>query len=83
MKYRYMLITVIDREILTETFRTVEDARRCMHKEMILYGKVPKDIFATDSYDAGEYGFSDYGAWANDGENHANYDWLIVDTEGR
>lgn len=78
MAKKYMLISVCDREILTEEFDTIQKAQETMHEEMIKQGKVPKDIFTQEEYEEGDYGFNDYCAWANDGVNHADYDWLIV-----
>lgn len=75
---KYMLISVCDREILTEQFKTLDEARNQMYKEMVTEGRVPKNILYLNSYDDGEYGFDEYCSYANDGVNHANYDWLIV-----
>lgn len=35
MDNKYILISVCDREILTEVFNTLAEAQACMHKEMI------------------------------------------------
>lgn len=78
MANKYMLISVCDREIFTEQFDTIEKAQETMHKEMIEQGKVPKDIFLEEECEESDYGFDSYCAWANDGVNHADYDWLIV-----
>lgn len=75
---KYMLISVCDREILTEKFETLELAQQTMHKEMIERGKVPEGIFKNDTYEDGDCGFGKYSAWANDGLNHDDFDWLIV-----
>ena len=76
---RFMLISVCEREILTEMFDTVEEARETMHREMIEQGKVPDDIFDNIEYDDSDCGFGEWSAYANDGVNHADFDWLIVD----
>lgn len=78
MNDKYILISVCDREILTEKFETLELAQETMHKEMIEQGKVPEEIFENDEYEDCECGFGKYCAWANDGINHADFDWLIV-----
>lgn len=75
---KYMLISVRGREILTEKFKTLELAQQTMHKEMIEQGKVPEEVFENDTYEDCECGFGKYSAWANDGLNHADFDWLIV-----
>lgn len=78
MTKKYMLISVRDREILTEKFDTKEEAQETMHREMIEQGKVPEDIFDNEEYEDGDCGFGEYSAWANDGLNHSDFDWLIV-----
>lgn len=78
MAKKYMLISVCDREILTEQFDTKEEAQEAMHREMIEQGKVPEDIFDTEECEDFDYGFGEDSAWANDGINHADFDWLIV-----
>ena len=52
-KTRYMLISVCDREILTEIFDTKKEAQETMHEEMVKWGKVPEDIFRSEEYDDG------------------------------
>ena len=81
---RYILITVVDRMILTEHFTSLNDARIQMHKEMIEEGKIPADLFASNGNysDSGcDFGFWEYGGYSNIGINHADYDWLIIPTE--
>lgn len=78
MAKKYMLISVCDREILTEQFDTKEEVQETMHREMIEQGKVPEDIFDNEEYEDGDCGFGEYSAWANDGLNHSDFDWLIV-----
>lgn len=58
MNDKYMLISVCDREILTEKFETLELAQAAMHKEMIEQGKVPEEIFEDDSYEDCECGLA-------------------------
>lgn len=78
MAKKYMLISVCDREILTEQFDTKEEAQETMHREMIEQGKVSEGIFNNEEYEDYDCGFGEYSAWANDVINHANFDWLIV-----
>ena len=78
----YILISVCEREIMTEQFQSLEDAQDCMHKEMIDAGDIPEDIFNHSEYDDGDFGFGKYSAYVNDGVNHSNYDWSIVEIGG-
>lgn len=78
MLKKYMLISIRNREILTEQFYTKKEAQDTMHREMIEYGKVPEIIFEHEEYEDSDYGFGEYSAWANNGVNHADFDWLIV-----
>lgn len=78
MAKKYMLISVCDREILTEQFDTKEEAQETMHREMIEQGRVPEDIFNNEEYEDCDCGFGEYCAWANNGINHADFDWMIV-----
>lgn len=77
-KKNYMLISVCDREILTEQFDTLQEAHETMHREMVELGRVPEHIFDNVEYEDSDYGFGKWSAYANDGVNHADYDWLIV-----
>lgn len=80
MAKKFMLISVCDRKILTEQFDTKKEAQETMHREMVEQGRVPEYIFNIDNeeYEDCDYGFGEYCAWANDGINHADFDWLIV-----
>lgn len=74
---RYMLITVIDREIMTELFDSKEEAVSAMKKEMVDEAKVPEDALKTyDEYEETGFGFGEESGWAN-GRNDC--DWRIVD----
>lgn len=75
-KMTHMLITVCEREITTEKFPSLLLAQEAMKKELIQEGKAPEDI--APGYDDGDCGLGDYQAYANDGVNHNNYDWLIA-----
>ena len=74
----YMLISVCDREILVEQFNTHEEAFEQMKKEMIDFGQVDEEIFKEATYEDYDCGFGPYCGYANDGNNHGDYDWLIV-----
>ena len=75
---KYMLISVCDREILVEQFDTYEEAFEQMKKEMIDFGQVDEEIFKETTYEDYDCGFGPYCGYANDGNNHGDYDWLIV-----
>ena len=79
---KYMLISVVDREIMTEQFDSIGEAWRVMRSELIQWGRVPEDDLP-DSMDEvveneTEFGIGPDCAWANDGINHADCDWRIV-----
>lgn len=76
---KYMLITVIEREILTEQFETKKAAKTQMLKELALYSQEDVDeLLTTSVFDDGKMGFGEDSAYLNDGLNHDNYDWRIV-----
>ncbi len=79
MAKNYMLITVENREIMTEQFYTVEEVREVMHAEMREWGGVPPEVFDAypEEYDSGDFGYSEYGGFAN-GKNGERLDWSIV-----
>lgn len=80
---QFLLISVCDREIMTERFSTLTAAQTTMHEEMVQQGKVPADIFEGLEPDAeafsGEWGFGPLTGYANDGVNHSDFDWLIIE----
>ena len=78
---KYMLISVCDREILVEQFDTYEEAFEQMKKEMIDFGRVDEEIFQESTYEDCDYGFEPYYGYANNGNNHGDYDWRIVSLE--
>lgn len=79
MDNRYMLITVIDREILTEQFDSYEEARKQMLSEFCYAADVdPEDCTELESECDGEFGYAEWNAYVSDGPNHEDYDWLIV-----
>lgn len=73
---KYLLISVCDREILTESFSSLKEAQDAMHNEMIATGAVPSDIFTANEYEDREndFGFGEYCAYVNCTES----DWRIV-----
>lgn len=75
---KYMLISVCGREILTEQFDTKEEAFEQMKTEMIAQGRVPEEAFEEETYEDSDFGFGPECGWANDGVNHEDFDWRIV-----
>ena len=72
-----MLITVIDREIMTELFDSKEEAVCAMKKEMVDEAKVHEDVLETYyEYEETGFGFGEESGWAN-GRNDC--DWRIVE----
>lgn len=87
---RFMLITVCDREISTEIFPKFDDARKEMKTQFmecfnITHFATMQDAdkidFDKDCYfdDDECNGWDETSAWYNEGPNHANYDWQIVE----
>lgn len=67
----YMLIFVQNREIITETFDTFEQAQQQMKKE---YNEAIKDEYRVD-----ESEIDNDSAWANIDDNDYELDWAIVE----
>lgn len=65
MDNKYMLISVCDREILTEIFSTFAEAQACMHKEMEEWTNIESEIFQNTEYEESDFGFGEWSAWAN------------------
>lgn len=77
---KYMLITVIEREILTEQFETFEEAHNQMMKEFCEAAMVdPADCTEEESECDEEFGYCKWNAYVSDGLNHNNFDWIIVE----
>lgn len=75
---KYMLISVYDREILTEQFETYEEAHAQMMNEFCYYGEISmSDCTEEESECDDEFGYSRWNAYVTDGKGY-NYDWLIV-----
>lgn len=82
MAYRYLLVSVCDREIFTEKFESREAAWKTMISELKDALRCePEDdsIFLMDEYeDDGNFGFGVWSAYVNDGVGHGEFDWRIV-----
>ena len=74
---KFILISVCDRSIYTETFDSYNEAKAEMQNEMINTG-VPEEVFQQyDEYEEdGDYAFGKYGGYSNARYEH---DWLIVE----
>ena len=69
---KYVLVSVIEREIFGEIYNTYDEAYKEMQKSYEWTLKHGGD----DSY------IGEWYAWVNDGPNHDNYDWKILGLEG-
>ena len=74
----YLLITVADRAIMTERFKTFEEAHEQMLNELSDYGRIDKAYLSAKEHGGEEFGYSAEMAYVNDGINHDNYDWRII-----
>ena len=115
MSKRFQLISVADREIMTEYFDTLKEAQARMREEMLDSGLCTAILIATPHYlhpviavegfakglhvltekparftgtietipdkGNGDCGCDDFSAWLNDGNNHMDFDWKIIDLE--
>lgn len=82
---KYMLISVCDREILTEQFPTHKDAVVQMQKEIAEAipggpeGEIIEAMVSGKDFEIeGLIAFGQWSGYLNDGANHGDYDWLIV-----
>ena len=66
----YMLISVVNREIATETFDTFDKAQKQMQEE---YNEAIEDEYSVDESEIGND-----SAWANIDDGDYEYDWTIV-----
>ena len=79
---KFILISVCDREIMTEVFDSYEEARAQRNKEMIEWARVPEEAFRDEECEEigdeieDSFGFGKYEAWAN---ARCDLDWLIVE----
>lgn len=80
-KKQILLVTVEEREISTTLFSTFEEAKEEMIKQFAeCFTEEDRSEFDFENacyYD--EYGWDETSAWLNDGPNHSNYDWRIID----
>lgn len=70
--YNFILILVMDREIINLRFQTKEEAKAEMKQQFIEAGG---DIEENND----EATLTENYAWVNDGTNHCNFDWKIVE----
>lgn len=70
---KYMLITVIEMNITTEKFDTLESAQARMKNEFESFGGCKEKI------EDNEASLGKFVAWIEDGNNHDNYSWVIVE----
>ena len=76
---QYMLISVYGREILTERFYSFREAHDAMIDEFCKYGEIDPIHTGEKEWESNEEaGYSEWEAYVNDGINHEDYDWLIV-----
>ena len=73
MLYKYILVTVNERDIQIEAFDTEKEAYKEMKRQLF---KEVLDCRANDYNLDDDYGFDDESAYANDIRHH-NYDWRI------
>lgn len=70
--YNFILITIIERVIIVFRFQTKEEAKAEMKRQFIEAGG---DIIENNDYAT----LNEDLAWVNDGNNHNNFDWRIVE----
>ena len=77
---KYMLVSVYDREILSEIFHSERGAIAEMKSEMIQEGNVPESFFtkALSKEENNQYGYSREGGYSNVSVVHQNCDWSII-----
>lgn len=79
----YLLISVCDGEIITERYRRLEDAQKCMLEELCdasrqtLEDLPDEKEYEDEDYEYG-YSYIDNCAYVREGVNHSNYDWRII-----
>lgn len=79
---KYMLITVCEREIMTEIFDSLEPALETRKEEMLnaWYGEddeIREALENNDEYDGGgDFAFDEWRAFVN---GRDNWDWAIVE----
>ena len=78
---KYMLISVCEREIMTDLFENFQDARKTMLKE--LYSQAKENDVEVDTTqvlvdDEELYGYGNDWAWSNVDDDYY-WDWKIVE----
>lgn len=77
----YVLISVCDREILAETFKSLPEAQQQMHNEMSEWADVDPMVFSNNNeYEDDDFGFGEWSAWAN---TNSDFDWRILCIGGK
>lgn len=71
---KYMLISIVEREMIYEFFDTLEDAQEEMKKQA---NNSCIDIIDYIHDQMAQINETD--AWVTDGNNHDDYDWWIVE----
>ena len=66
---KYMLVEVVERGIEGIVYSTLEEAQSAMREA----------YEETVNNRAAENDISEWWAWVNDGPNHDNYDWKILE----
>ena len=78
----YLLISVIDREILTEQFQDYAHARKVLIQEMrTACPDIPLETFLQKEYEGEDFGFDCDRAYVNNGKGGRHYDWAIIRCE--
>lgn len=82
-KKQILLVTVVDREISTELFSSFEKAKEELIKQFLEYVTDANAFnIKITSFFGTEYGWDETSAYVNDGPNHSDYDWKIVEIPG-
>lgn len=79
MSDKYVLISVCNREILTEVFTTHQEAAKMMHNEMRSMGGIEEDVFDGgwgQEFEGDYFGFDQWGGYVN--LDKYDLDWRIV-----
>ena len=84
---KYLYISVIDREIMTEQYKTLEEAKEKLKSNFDFYISLGCDDDYDDEYDEYEsececeISESGMSAWANADDGDVDCDWLIVEID--
>jgi len=80
---KYLYISVIDREIMTEQYKTLEEAKEKLKSNFDFYVSLGCDD-EDDEYESEcecEISESGMSAWANADDGDVDCDWLIVEID--